>query len=220
MRTVQALLDQAEILFAERGVGQVSVREIVKQSGQRNASVAIYHFGGREALIVAVVERRMKNLNASRNQHLDYLIAQGKADDVRSLMEAAVKPMADLIQMTEWGARYTQIVSELRNRPVGSPESQWDPTYQSAMDRIDKLVRRCLPEIPLQELNRRLRMIRGHVSYTLSGWIRQNGRVTADNRAEFSREVETLIDFMTGGVSAKYTPPSKLTTRATARRQA
>jgi AcrR family transcriptional regulator len=219
LRTVQALLDQAEILFAERGVGQVSVREIVKQSGQRNASVALYHFGSREALIVAVIERRMKVLNALRNQYLDKLIAQGKSDDRRSLMEAAVKPMAYLIQTTEWGARYTQIVSEVRHRPLGSPEAQWDPAYQSAMDRIDELVRECLPDIPPQELKRRLRMIRGHVAYTLSGWIRQNGPVTADNSAEFSREVETLTDFMTGGVCAHYTRPSKLTTRSTKRRQ-
>jgi hypothetical protein len=88
------------------------------------------------------------------------------------------------------------------------------------MNRIDGLVRRCLPEIAPAELTRRLHMVRGHVSYTLSGWSRRNGRVTAANRAEFNREVETLVDFMTGGVCATYNPPSKTTSRPTKRRQA
>ena len=49
--TPTQLLDVAERLFAERGIDNVSIREIVRASGQSNLSAAHYHFGTREALV-------------------------------------------------------------------------------------------------------------------------------------------------------------------------
>ena len=43
--TARHMLDVAEPLFAEKGIEQVSLREIVAASGQRNLSAARYHFG-------------------------------------------------------------------------------------------------------------------------------------------------------------------------------
>ncbi|MCY1296682.1 Bacterial regulatory protein, tetR family [compost metagenome] len=51
------MLDVAEVLFAERGIEAVSLREIVSESGQRNSSAVKYHFGTREDLILAVIAR-------------------------------------------------------------------------------------------------------------------------------------------------------------------
>ena len=201
-RTAQALLDCAERLFAESGVASVSVREIVKQSGQHNASAARYHFGTKDALIVAVVERRMQVINASRNRRLDALEAAGQANHLRAVMSAIVEPLAEFVRTTDWGARYVQIIAELGQRPAGSPETHWDRAYLSAMDRADAMIRRCLPDIPYTDLRRRLLMIRGYIPYSLSGWVRLNGPVTPAGAQRFQRDVQMFIDFMSAGVGA------------------
>jgi AcrR family transcriptional regulator len=201
-RTVQALLDVGERLFAERGVDRVSVREIVRQSGQLNASAAQYHFGSREALIVAVVERRMAVVNATRNRWLDAMEATGQGVELRALITAGVEPLAEYVRTTDWGARYVQIVAELAQHPASNPETQWDRTLLGAMDRIDTMIHRCVPEVPAATMRRRLRMIRGYVPYSLAGWIRVNGPVATGNVRAFRRDVLALIDFMTAGVGA------------------
>ena len=42
---------EAERLFAEVGIWQVRVREIVAAAHQRNASAVTYHFGSRDGLL-------------------------------------------------------------------------------------------------------------------------------------------------------------------------
>lgn len=210
-QTRQALLDAAERLFAERGVNWVSMREIVRESQQHNTSAALYHFGSREALIVAVVERRQAIINALRHQRLDELEATGQEHDLRKVMAAAIEPLAECVRDTDWGARYAQIYSELSQRPADSPEVQWNTAHMSSMVRFEALVRRCLPELPPSVLQRRLRMLRNHTTYALSGWVRFNGPVTPSNSVRFRREVEALIDFMTAGVGAEHhSRPSQL----------
>jgi len=211
-RTVQTLLDVAERLFAARGVSQVSLREIVRESGQRNPSAARYHFGTREALIVAVVERRMAAINALRHRLLDALERSGGADDLRAVMHASVRAVADQVRGTEWGAHYVQIVAELAQWPTDTPETQVDPSLMSSLGRIESMVQHCVPDLPVVVVQRRMHMVRGYIAYTLSGWIRLNGPVTAANGRAFRQQVDTLSDFLAAGLSGP--APQRRATRA------
>lgn len=55
--TRQALLDAAERAILEDGFARASTRRIVRQAGVP-LSLLHYHFGGKESLLVALVERR------------------------------------------------------------------------------------------------------------------------------------------------------------------
>ena len=54
--TVQRILDAAEVLFAQKGFAETSLRAITSRAGVNLAAVN-YHFGSKEALIQAVFER-------------------------------------------------------------------------------------------------------------------------------------------------------------------
>ncbi len=54
--TVTRILDTAEVLFAEKGFAETSLRAITSKAGVNLAAVN-YHFGSKEALIQAVFER-------------------------------------------------------------------------------------------------------------------------------------------------------------------
>jgi len=181
-------------------VRQVSMREIVRESGQRNPSAARYHFGTREALIVAVVERRMAAVNSLRHRLLDALERSGGADDLRAVMHASVRAVADHVRSTGWGGYYVQIVAELAQWPSDTPETQIDPSLMSSIERVETMVRRCVPHLTATVVQRRMHMVRGYIAYTLSGWLRLNGPVTAASSRAFGQQVEALSDFLAAGL--------------------
>ncbi len=204
-RTAQRLLDAAERLFAQRGVTQVSMREIVRESGQRNPSAARYHFGSREALIVAVVARRMEAVNARRHAQLDTLVRERPAPDLRQVMHALVAPMADVVQSTDWGPRYVQIVAELAQWPNDLALDRLSPAQRSSMDRIESLATSARPDLPRPLMRARLQMMRGYTAYTLSSWLRLHGPVTPANRRRFRADARRLSDFLADGLGG---PPT------------
>jgi AcrR family transcriptional regulator len=63
--TKEIILDTAERLFAKRSFSSVSLREITAEAGVNLAAVN-YHFGSKDALLLAVFRRRAVDLNRER----------------------------------------------------------------------------------------------------------------------------------------------------------
>jgi AcrR family transcriptional regulator len=68
--TREQILDTAERLFADQGIGAVSLRSITAEAGVNLAAIH-YYFGSKEALVVAVFDRRVVKLNEERLALLD-----------------------------------------------------------------------------------------------------------------------------------------------------
>jgi len=128
-----ALIRAAERLFAERGSGAVSLREINAAAGSTNASAIQYHFGGRGGLIMAVLEKHEADIERRRHRMLDAYEASGEAG-FRALCAALVEPLAAELA-TDGGLGYLQLVADLSNQP--------DPKFDlDAMeDRMSSYVR-------------------------------------------------------------------------------
>jgi AcrR family transcriptional regulator len=94
--TPERLIQVAERLFAEHGVGQVSLRQIAEAAGQRNQGVVQYHFGSKEELLRAIVRYRVKPYNDRRLTLLAALDEQGRGKDLSGLVDAALRPLAEL----------------------------------------------------------------------------------------------------------------------------
>jgi AcrR family transcriptional regulator len=108
--TPDKLLDAAARLFAERGIENVAVAEIVRAAGQRNASAVNYHFGTRDDLLHAVLARHVPVL-AGRRREL--LVVARTAGDVRSAAEAIVRPVTEFAQRGWRERAYLQIGSDV-----------------------------------------------------------------------------------------------------------
>lgn len=127
--TVRArLLSAAEVLYAERGIDGVSLREINALAGARNASAVQYHFGGRAGLLQAILAGHRPGVEASRHHLLDAYAATGEVD-LRALAAALVLPLAATLA-EPGGPGYLQVLSDLVNRPHPAidPASLDDPT--------------------------------------------------------------------------------------------
>jgi AcrR family transcriptional regulator len=116
-----ALLRAAERMFAERGVETVSLREINAAANQKNHSAAQYHFGSREALIDAVLERHSLPLQERWTAMLDLLEDDERVQGalpLRRVVDVLVRPIASKLEDQDGGIHYLILCSQL----VGSPQ--------------------------------------------------------------------------------------------------
>ena len=118
------LIEAAERLFARRGVHEATTREILEAAGQRNVSALTYHFGSREQLLWAILDRHNDPLEVGRADRIEE-----PAGDMptRELVAALVVPYAGCLA-EEDGRDYLRIVAQLtdlfpawRTPPVTAP---------------------------------------------------------------------------------------------------
>lgn len=110
------ILTAAEQLFATRGIGAVSLREINREAGAKSASAVQYHFADRAGVIKAILEKHRPAIEDRRHALLDHFDA-GTTPNVRDLAGALVRPLASKLDDPDGGPEYLQINSELTNRP-------------------------------------------------------------------------------------------------------
>jgi len=201
-RTVDRLLDTAERLFAERGIAAVSLREIVLGSGQRNPSAAHYHFGSRDALVGAVVTRRIALINATRHAALDALEAEGPVADVRAILSASVGALASHVAHSPWGGAYAQIAAEVVLHPEIAAQARVDPQAMNSLARTNAMLRAALPGVPARLVRQRGLACNAFTVTTIARWLRLRGPVSDSNLVAFRAEIGALCDLLAPGFGA------------------
>src|SRR6476619_5976727 len=90
------ILDTAERLIAEYGL-DVSLRTITTEAGVNLAAIN-YHFQSKEALIDAVIARRIEPVNQSRLEMLDALEGDYPSGrlPLEGILEASLKPVIEM----------------------------------------------------------------------------------------------------------------------------
>src|SRR5438874_3918312 len=69
------LIAAAEQLFAAHGIDGVSLREINRASGARNAIAVQYHFEDRAGVVRAILQKHQPDVDARRHAMLDEHVA-------------------------------------------------------------------------------------------------------------------------------------------------
>ena len=91
-QTRRALIAAAEALFGDHGIEHVTVRQIAAAIGSANNNVVSYHFGGKDALIEAIFDWRLPELDRQRAAFLERALAAGRADELSTLPQATRRP--------------------------------------------------------------------------------------------------------------------------------
>ena len=212
----EQLLKAAERLFAEKGLGAVSVREITLAAGQKNHSALSYHFGSIAAVLEAILDYRMSPLNEQRGQLLDAIKAQGRASDLRSLVEVMVIPFADELLRPQEQSCYLRLMAQLMS------QGEWQDLFTgkaqraSAVMETGSLMFSCLtPLLSDQIAAERLRLFGLHVINAVTEWdaMGRRGELTL-NKQNLDWRVDNLINYLTAGLSvAESTSATELTLR-------
>ena len=105
----QKLLDAALRLWAVNGITGTSLREIRLAAGQGNVGALQYHFGDKDGVLRALLEREIPWLERRRTA----LLAQAR--DLRSAAAVFVLPFAELATGTQHERFVVQFLSQLHD---------------------------------------------------------------------------------------------------------
>jgi AcrR family transcriptional regulator len=193
--TRERIIRAAEQLFAERGLNGVSLREINRAAGQSNTGAVQYHFGDRDGLIRAVIDKHRRDSEPRRHALLDQYEAAG-VDDLRALAAALVLPAAAKLNDPDGGRQYLQVASEYYSRPASIEEliPQRDP--HASMERWNQLLDRLVPVAEEAALRTRLPAIR----FTFVELAR---RAAGPARRDDPLWVSHLVDMVTALLGAR-----------------
>lgn len=186
-----ALTDAARTLFAERGVEGVSMREIGRAAGNRNTNAVQYHFGGRDALVAAVLRPHHDQVAARRAALLD-AIDDDPTPTLRAVAGGLVRPSAAMLDDGP-GREYLRIVAELIAEPVNLQRGR--PLAGMGLTRWNRTARALMASSTLP-LHRRFSAI--HLCFTELGRRAAMGRRRRDHRLF----VSDLVDLTTGVLGA------------------
>jgi AcrR family transcriptional regulator len=204
--TKQRVLNAAEHLFAEHGYYATSLRTITTRAGVNLAAVS-YHFGGKEALIEAVIVRRLEPLNRLRSERLDDVLEQAaranRRPSCRDLLRAFVEPTLHLRREGSGSEDFIALVGRTLAEPRGVVMNLFMQQMEPLMKKYFEALKLALPQVRDTTLFLRLHLLMGSLSHIMRCHERYpivpHG-VCADLPVE--ELVEHYLDFATAGMEA------------------
>ena len=191
--TRDLLLRTAERLYAERGLAQVSNRQIVEAAGQANNSALSYHVGTRTDIVHAISRAHAAPI-AERTRELVEGVRGSSSphDHVASLVLPYTEHLATLGNPS-WFARFTAQVS---TDPVYADSVRSAPSLAPFFDEGIAAVWAHVPDLPAREAELRGRTARLAIIHTCA----EQERTAADTAtpADWTLIGTALTDAVTG----------------------
>jgi AcrR family transcriptional regulator len=147
--TTERILDAAERLFADHGFEGTSIRDIVN-AAKVNLAAIHYHFRSKEALLEAVLARRITVVNAARLEQLAAAEAAAapRSPSVEEILRAFIVPTVEFAHRTESGSTFVQLMSRMFTEPRFSLTNFLGRKFGETISRFSDALVRALPQLP------------------------------------------------------------------------
>ncbi len=116
--TKEKILNVAERLFAEHGFVSTSLRQITAEAGVNLAAVN-YHFHSKEALLSAVLERKIQPVNVRRMELLDQALSEAGQfrPPLEDVIRAFVQPIFEAKGAGNELGSFARLMARLASEP-------------------------------------------------------------------------------------------------------
>lgn len=210
--TVDRILDAAEILFAEKGFSETSLRMITSKAGVNLAAVN-YHFGSKNALIQAVFSRFLGPFSLLMEQSFkenSWDVDNDATPDMEDVIRLYVRGLLRIptrhqngvsVFMRLMGLAYTQSQGHLRKYL----EQEYALTFRMFM----QLLKRATPELSARERFWRIQFAIGSIAFTMSS-IQPLTEILEDSAeavADPEQVVEYLVPYLLAGLKSHAIDP-------------
>lgn len=203
--TREQLVAAAIRLFAERGVHGVSLRAVGEAAGARNTAAVHYHFGDRETLLKAAVDRVV----AATNDPVGLDEARALGFDLRppktplhAEVALALLPTVTLPARHSWGAAGIKLLARIITGDALEAAAHLEAISLADVERFMDAVRPYLPPLPEAALHARADFAMVNL---LCGLAATAYLEAAGSRAAHTAPGELagwLIDYIAGGLAA------------------
>ncbi|WP_162958142.1 TetR family transcriptional regulator [Nocardia yunnanensis] len=185
----ELILLAGERTIAERGP-DVALRDIAVAAGQRNNSAVHYHFGSRDGLIAAIIERHQPALEARRMELLADHEDSDAPDTVATLVDILVRPMFD-VPTAEGSTHYARFLEQARAHPALSGPDLREKRWHATRVIVTRLYK-ALPDLSPALRTYRLRAMSTVIFALLADYERQELH-TADERKDVQDTILAMI---------------------------
>jgi len=141
------IVSAAERLFAERGIDATTLAEINRAASQRNRSAVQYHFGNKEGVIHAILDKHTPGIELQRHAMLDEIEMNGEPS-LRTLAEALVLPVAEKLDDPDGGPAFLRLNAQLIGHPSFPLLSLHAQRINRGADRLNRLIVATTPDWP------------------------------------------------------------------------
>jgi AcrR family transcriptional regulator len=147
--TTGRIMDAAERLFADHGFEGTSIRDIV-DAAKVNLAAIHYHFRSKEALLEAVLTRRISVVNEARLDRLDAAEAATapRSPSVEEILRAFIVPTIEFAKRDESGATFVQLMSRMFTEPRFSLTDFLGREFGEMIGRFSDAMVEALPNMP------------------------------------------------------------------------
>jgi len=163
-RTKEHLLNAAEHLFSERGLDGASMRDVTNLAGVNLAS-ANYHFGGKEGLFRAVVERQSSWIAERRLSLLDKAVEKQQLTEI---IRAFYSPTFEKLKTNGLrGRQFTRLMSRAMLEVPNLVESLVKEFYEPVTNRFAQAIADLRPEYDESDVFWSMQMVNSILNNTL-----------------------------------------------------
>ena len=201
--TKNRILDAAEVLFAERGFADTSLRLITSEADVNLASVN-YHFGSKKELIQAVRDRYLSLFMPDLDARLRVLMEQEQLT-LLQLFESFVEPLMKLSAVRANGpAIFMQLLGRGYIDSQGHLRRFITAHYGPILQRITQAISKANPALSPADLFWRLPFPLGTVVFTMASADALRDIALADFGQQLDVEglVRNVIPYLASGVGA------------------
>jgi AcrR family transcriptional regulator len=205
--TKQRILSAAEHHFARDGYHATSLRSITT-AAKANLAAVNYHFGSKESLLEAVIERRLAPLNEVRLGQLEMLLKkaeQAKEMPVcRDVLRTFIEPTLRLRLQGSDSEDFVALIGRILAEPRGVAMTIFMAHMEPLMNRLFQALSLSLPGLSSQVLFWRVHFALGSLSHIMRCHER-HAMVPEDVSVEMDVGdlVELFLDFATAGMEGK-----------------
>ncbi|AOS64507.1 TetR/AcrR family transcriptional regulator [Actinoalloteichus hymeniacidonis] len=199
--TREHLLHTAERLFAERGLSEVSSRQIVEAAGQANNSALAYHVGTRADLLRAISRAHVEPITRRSRELFDE--TRGSSDPGEYL-GCLVRPYTEHLASLGTPSWYARFAAQLATDPAYVGVVLWAPELAALLEDAHHAMSAHVPDLPSELTRLRYQTARLAVLHTCA----EQERAAADTGVPADWELigDALTDGITGMLLAPVRP--------------
>jgi AcrR family transcriptional regulator len=198
--TKERILAAAELLFAQHGFSETSLREVTSRADVNLAAVN-YHFGSKSNLINEVFRRRLDELSSKRLAALS-AAERDLPGQLEAVLAAFIEPALALSLDSQGGSAFVRVIARAYAEKDEGLRQFLSDNYGHVMREFARAIAACLPQLRRDQLYWRLDFLAGALTYAMAdfGQIKRPDGISETEHCQ--QAASELIGFAAGGLRA------------------